>query len=253
MIRLLYLLPLLSVLVVSSCTKKEEIPSNTNPPTVSLVADTIAVSNGKYILKAQGQSTYGGPKLTKVEFFKGTEKIGEKAIAPYTFEYQVTEITPDEELSFRAILIDEAGNKVESNTIKSKVKVLPIRIEAENATLTGVAAIANDQATKETASNQAKVGKIDNAASGIDATIEIKTAGIYLIRVAAGSGLAGASHKVYVDDKTTEAQVYNIANKGWNIWQTFDLRFTLETGTHKVSIRRNAGFAELDYFEYSKQ
>ncbi|WP_460686449.1 carbohydrate-binding protein [Niabella aquatica] len=251
--KLLYLLSFISVLtMMGSCKKEVEIPLSANPPTFSLTADTVAVANGKYILKAEGQSAYGGAMLSKVEFYKADEKIGEKTIAPYTLEYQVTENVPDQQLSFYAVLIDVAGNRVKSSTVKPKVKVLPIRIEAENATLTGLAKVATDPDTKATSSNQAKVGAIDNAASGIDATIQILTPGDYLIKVAAGTGLDGTSHKVYIDNNAADAKIYNIPNRGWNVWQTFNLIFRLEAGTHKISIRQNVGYGELDYFEYSK-
>lgn len=251
--KLFYIGSLLLLSIMVGCEREVEIPSSTNPPTISLTADTVAVASGKYILKAEGQSAYGGPQLSKVEYYKDGEKIGEKTIAPYTFEYEVSENTPDQKLSFYVVLIDMAGNKVKSNTVNPVVKVLPIRIEAENATLTGVARVATDPDTKATASNQAKVGAIDNPQSGIDATIQILTAGDYLIRVGAGTGLPETSHKVYIDDKVAEAKVYNIPNKGWNVWQTFDLVFHLEEGARKISIRQNTGFGELDYFEYSKQ
>lgn len=250
--KLVYLFPFCLMLIMTSCKDDVEIPSSTQLPTISLQADAIAVADGTYILKAEGKSAYGGVKLHKAEFYKGDEKIGEKDIAPYTFEYKVTENIPDQELSFHVVLIDVAGNTVKSNTVTANVKVLPIRVEAENATLTGVAKVATDQETRETSSNQAKVGAIDNSASGIDATIEIRTAGEYVIRVAAGTGFDDTSHKVYIDDQESEAQIYNIPNRGWNVWQTFDLVFDLEVGTRKISIRRNAGYGELDYFEYSK-
>ncbi|PRD49025.1 hypothetical protein C5745_03580 [Sphingobacterium haloxyli] len=239
--------------MVTSCKDDVEIPSSTQPPTISLQADAIAVANGNYILKAEGRSAYGGAKLRKVEFYKGDEKIGEKNIAPYTLTYLVTENIPEQELSFYAILFDVNGNSVKSDIVTAKVSVLPIRIEAENAVLRGLAKVATDPATRETSSNQAKVGAIDNAESGIDATIEIHTAGEYLIRVAAGSGFNDTSHKIYIDDKEAEAQIYNIPNLGWNVWQTFDLIFDLEVGNHKISIRRNSGYGELDYLEYSKR
>ena len=238
--------------VMTGCKNDVEIPSNTNLPTISLAGDDIAVANGTYILRAEGQSTYGGPQLSKVEFYKGEEKIGERAVAPYTFEYEVTEITPDEQLSFHAVLTDVAGNRVKSNTVTAHVKVLPIRIEAEHATLRGVARVADDPETRATSSNQAKVGAIDNPDSGIDATIEVLTAGEYLITVGAGTGFNGTSHRIYIDDNMAEGQIYNIPNRGWNVWQRIDLVFHLEEGTRKISIRQNLGFGELDYLEYSK-
>jgi len=250
--KLVYLFPFCLMLIMTSCKDDVVIPSSTQLPTISLQADAIAVAEGTYILKAEGKSAYGGAKLRKVEFYKGDEKIGEKDIAPYTFEYKVTENIPDEELSFHAVLTDVVGNSVKSNTVTAKVKVLPIRIEAENATLKGLAKVATDQETREKSSNQAKVGAIDNADSGIDAMIEIRTAGEYVIRVAAGSGFNDTSHKIYVDDKVSEAQIYTIPNRGWNTWQTFDLVFDLKVGSHKISIRRNSGYGELDYLEYSK-
>lgn len=251
--KLIYLMTFFMLLVMmAGCKNDVEIPSNTNPPAISLTADTIAVANGTYILKAEGQSTYGGPQLSKVEFYKGEEKIGERAIAPYTFEYEVTEVIPDQQLSFHAVLTDKFGNSVKSNTVTPRVKVLPIRIEAENTTLRGVARVADDPETRATSSNQAKVGAIDNPDSGIDVTIEILTPGEYLITVAAGTGFNGTSHKIYIDDNVAEAQIYNIPNRGWNVWQRFDLVFNLEAGTRKISIRHNTAFGELDYLEYSK-
>ena len=250
--KLLYLCPLFILSIWIGCDRTEEIPSSANPPTISLTADTVAIAKGKYILKAEAQSAYGGPQLSKVEFYKGDEKLGEKTIGPYTFEYEVQEIVPGQQLSFQVVLVDMAGNSVRSNTITARVKVLPIRIEAENTSLRGVAKVATDQATRETSSNQAKVGAIDNAQSGIDATIQILAAGDYLIRVAAGTGTNGTSHKIYIDDKEAEAKIYDIPNRGWNVWQTFGLVFNLQEGTRKISIRHHAMYGEIDYLEYSK-
>src|SRR5690606_41374084 len=100
----------------------------------SLQAEAIAVADANHILKAEGKSGFGGGKLHKAEVYKGDEKIGEKDIAPYTFEYRVTENIPDQELSFHVVLIDVDGNTVKSNTVTANVKVLPIRVEAEKAT-----------------------------------------------------------------------------------------------------------------------
>ncbi|PRD54037.1 hypothetical protein C5749_11095 [Sphingobacterium gobiense] len=241
------------MLIITSCKDEVEIPSSTLPPTVILQADAIAIADGTYILNVEGRSAYGGAKLSKVAFYKGEEKIGEKDIAPYTWAYPVTENIPDQELSFHAVLSDVAGNSVKSDVVTATVKVLPIRIEAEHAILRGLARVATDRETRESSSNQAKVGAIDNAESGIDVTIDVRAAGEYLIRVAAGTGFNNTSHKIYIDDKESEAQVYNIPNLGWNVWQAFDLLFDLEVGSHKISIRRQSGYGELDYIEYSKR
>lgn len=250
--KLMCFIPVLMLIMVVGCDSDIEIPVSTDPPIISLTADTIAVANGKYILKAEGQSAYGGAQLRKVEFYKGEEKIGEKTIAPFTFEYDVKEVIPDQQLSFYAVLTDMAGNEVKSNLVTARVRVLPIRIEAENATLRGLARIAADPATRETSSNQAKVGSIDNPDSGIDLTIEILAPGEYLIRVAAGTGFDNTSHKIYIDDKIEDAQIYHIPNRGWNVWQTFDMVFTLDEGSRKISIRHHTWYGELDYVEYSK-
>jgi hypothetical protein len=250
---LCYIIAISFLFILNSCEREEEIPSSALPPTITLSADSVAVATGKFVLRAEGLSAYGGAQLQQVDFYKDGEKIGEKTVAPYTFEYDVQENIPDQQLAFHAVLIDRAGNAIKSNEVRARIRVLPIRIEAENATLRGLARVANDQETRQTSSNQAKVGAIDNASSGIDATIQILTAGDYLIRIAAGTGFNGTSHKVYIDDKEATAQVYAIPNRGWNVWQTFDLIFPLEAGPHKVSIRHQSMYGELDYFEYSKR
>ncbi|NGM66598.1 CBM35 domain-containing protein [Sphingobacterium sp. SGR-19] len=251
--KLIFLFPFCLLLIITSCKDDVEIPSSTLLPTIKLQADAIAVAEGTYILNAEGRSAYGGAKLRKVEFYKGAEKIGEKDIAPYTWAYPVVENIPDQELSFHAVLSDVVGNNVKSDVVTATVKVLPIRIEAEHAVLRGLARVATDRETRETSSNQAKVGAIDNAESGIDVTIDVRAAGEYLIRVAAGTGFNGTAHKIYVDGKEAEAQIYDIPNLGWNVWQTFDMLFDLEVGSHKISIRRQNGYGELDYVEYSKR
>ncbi|KGE14492.1 carbohydrate-binding protein [Sphingobacterium deserti] len=250
--KICYIIAIGLLLIQSGCEREEEIPSSALPPTVTLSADSVAIATGKFMLRAEGLSAYGGPQLQQVDFYKNGEKIGEKTVAPYTFEYDVVENIPDQQLSFHAVLMDRAGNAIKSNEVSARIRVLPIRIEAENATLRGLARIATDQATRENSSNQAKVGAIDNASSGIDATIQILTAGDYLIRVAAGTGFNGTSHKIYIDDKESTTQVYAIPNRGWNVWQTFDFIFPLAAGSHKISIRHQSMFGELDYFEYSK-
>lgn len=232
---------------------KVELPVSDQPPVVTLTANNTAVANGTYILKAEAKSAYGGAALQKVEFYKGDQKIGESSVAPYSYNYTVTENIPGQQLDFYALITDKAGNQVKSNVVTAQVTVLPIRIEAENATLQGLAKMANDPATQSTSSNGAKVGAIDNAQSGIDITINILSAGTYIIRVAAGTGFDGTSHKLYVDDNVATAIVYNIPNRGWNVWQTFDIPVNLSTGNHKISIRHNTMYGELDYIEYSKQ
>ncbi|MCL7987123.1 hypothetical protein M8998_04110 [Sphingobacterium sp. lm-10] len=238
--------------MLGSCERTVDIPSSTLAPTILLTADTVAIASGNYVLRAAGQSAYGGAQLRRVDFYKGEEKIGEKRIAPFNLEYKVNESVPDQSLTFYAVLIDEADNQVKSNTVTARVKVLPIRMEAENATLRGVARIANDPETRETSSNQAKVGAIDNADSGIDVTIQVLAAGDYQIRIAAGTGFNGTSHKVFIDDDESTTQIYTIANRGWNVWQTHDLVFPLAVGTRKISIRHQTMYGEIDYLEYAK-
>lgn len=241
------------LLIMVGCTHKIDIPSSSEAPKISLKADSIALSKGNYTLKAEGLSAYGGAALDKVEFYKGNEKIGEKSIAPYTFTYLVKEATPDQILSFYALLYDKGGNQVKSKEIVAKVKVGPIRIEAENGTLKGVARIADDPETKATSSNQAKVGAIDNPESGVDVEVDILAAGNYLFIVAAGTGFDGTSHKIFIDGKTAEAKIYDIPNRGWNVWQRIPVEFNLTTGKHTVSIRFNTMYGELDYIEYAKK
>lgn len=216
-------------------------------PTVTASVEGSAPTGVAIKLSAIVINEFYGTDIEKVEFFKGTTKLGEKKLAPFVWDYLVTENSPGQILEFTVKVTDKAGNSTISNKVTS---VVSIRVEAENATILGVArAVFNVNG----ASNRGKVGYMDNPASGIDFVVNIPANGNYEFAIAAGTDFNDVTHKIYVDGNTAGGQIYNVERQGWDNWKKYLRTFTLTAGNHTISIRHNSWFGELDYVDISKK
>ena len=238
---------LLSVFLLPGCDKDESNGPDTLAPQVNLLAGNgIAFTGQTLMLSAFVTNEFSGTSIAKVEFFKGSVKLGEKTSTPFTFDYLVTENTPGAVLEFTAKATDEAGNSTTSAVAQASVGA---RVEAESGVLRGLAKAVNNP----TASGGKKVGAIDNPDSGIDLPLDITVAGIYIFKIAAGTDFNDVTHLVYIDGDTAGGKLYSVTRNGWDNWNQFTVEFTLSAGMHTLSIRHNTWFGELDYIDISKK
>ncbi len=220
---------------------------DTLAPQVTLTAGNgIALSGQTLSLAAFVINEFSGSDIAKVEFFKGTTKLGEKTTAPFTFDYLVTETTPGEALGFSAKATDAAGNSSSSPVVQAFVGA---RVEAEAAQMRGLAKVVDNP----TASGGKKVGAIDDPDSGIDLTLNITAAGTYIFKIAAGTDFNDVTHIAYIDGDLANAKTYAVDRNGWDNWNQYTVEFDLSAGMHTLSIRHSTWFGELDYIDISKK
>lgn len=237
------------IALASGCAKDDNNHNgpDTLAPEISLVAGNGVAFTGQTLpLSAFVTNEFSGTNIAKVEFFKGGTKLGEKATAPFTFDYLVTENTPGAVLEFTAKATDEAGNSKTSAVAQASVGA---RVEAESAMVRGLAKVVDNP----TASGGKKVGGIDDAASGIDLPLDITAAGTYIFKIAAGTDFNDVTHLVYLDGDVANAKTYAITRNGWDNWNQYTVEFDLPAGMHTLSIRYNTWYGELDYIDISKK
>ncbi|MCY7327904.1 MAG: Ig-like domain-containing protein, partial [Saprospiraceae bacterium] len=193
---------MLFLFLASACNKDDSNGPDTLAPTVSLVAGNgIAFTGQNLTLAAFVTNEFSGTDLAKVEFFKGSTKLGEATSAPFTFNYLVTENEPGAAIDFTAKATDKAGN---SSTSAITQAFVGTRVEAESGMLRGLAIAVNNP----TASGGQKVGAIDNPESGIDLPLNITVAGTYIFKIAAGTDFNDVTHLAYIDGDTASGKLY---------------------------------------------
>ncbi len=99
------------------------------------------------------------------------------------------------------------------------------------------------------ASGDSCVGKIDFEDSYLEFTVDITSAGPYLLKAWYGSetNLAISSHEVLVDGEAKDFLYYPPA--GWDNWNAATIALELGEGSHTIRIAKGDSYAELDYFE----
>lgn len=143
----------------------------------------------------------------------------------------------------RALTKDEIMGDVEEE------KYIVQRIEAETAELAGKAKVA----TNAGASGGKKVGYIDDENATVTFTLNAPTAGTYRVDLRAGSACSNASHKYYVNGKSTDAKIVNYVNSGWDNWNTYPIEVELEKGSNTFTVTHSGisdSFSELDYIDF---
>ncbi len=233
--------------LVTACDKDDDNGPDTLAPTVSLVAGNGLAFTGQVLtLSAFVTNEFSGTDLAKVEFFKGSTKLGETSTAPFTFAYFVTENEPGAALDFTAKATDAAGNSSTSPVVQAFVGS---RVEAESGIMRGLA----HPVDNPTASGGKKVGNIDNPESGIDLPLNITVAGTYVFKIAAGTDFDDVKHLAYIDGDTANGKLYSVTRNGWDNWNQYTIEFDLSAGAHTLSIRQNVAYGELDYIDISKK
>ena len=104
----------------SSSTDTSEINTDTTAPTVSLSAPSGTVS-GVVSLSATAYDAVG---VSKVEFYRGTTKMGEDTSSPYSYAWNTTTV-PNGTYSLSAKAYDAAGNVGTSASMNVTVNNIP--------------------------------------------------------------------------------------------------------------------------------
>lgn len=118
-----------------------------------------------------------------------------------------------------------------------------MRYEAENAILSN----GPRTAVAVSASLGMKVGYMDYSTSSVVFTIQVATAGIYVVSMRNGNGSsmnATASHWVSVNNGTLYE--FPIAYSGWNNWGASMFRPYFRQGNNTVTIKKGDNYAEID-------
>jgi GH43 family beta-xylosidase len=117
------------------------------------------------------------------------------------------------------------------------------RYEAENGVFAGGATAVSTP----TASGGAKAGYLDNNTRYVEVTVNVATAGTYVLYARTDNGTSGgpwATHSLSVNGGA--AAPFYVANSGWDNWGTSTARVTLNAGANKLRFTGNTNFAEVD-------
>lgn len=122
------------------------------------------------------------------------------------------------------------------------------KLEAEDATLSGLAKIVN----RDDASGKKKVGTIDNGEATVTFELNAKTAGTYRIDIASGSGSTeyNASQKYYINGDKAHSEMVTYQPGGWDNWNLYPIEVKLGAGMNTFTLThsgKNNSFSELDY------
>jgi hypothetical protein len=96
--------------------------ADTTPPTVTLTPSSSSVTAAGNLVLAADATDSGG--IAKVEFYRGTTKIGEDTIAPYTLSVPLSS-ADNGTLQFTVKAFDNAGNTVTSQISSVTVNITP--------------------------------------------------------------------------------------------------------------------------------
>lgn len=132
---------------------------------------------------------------------------------------------------------------------------VPVRLEAENAMLTGTARVS---VGSDTTSGGKYVGYIDSMNATVNFTVYAKAAGDYLFFICADGNQdhygVVPRHTVYANGDTKNAQtLYYEDSTVFQVWREYPVILPLHKGTNTVSVTYGGDsktYAQLDYIRY---
>ena len=124
------------------------------------------------------------------------------------------------------------------------VPINALRYEAESATRTDTSTV-----TQADAVGGQKVGNINTAASKVQFTVQVPTAGTWTMNVRYDNGTGATStHNVAVNGGTASAVTY-APTVNWGRFGWAQKTLTLNAGTNTITFTKGTGFAELDQIQ----
>lgn len=182
--------------VSTPVTVTVNIPKDTTPPTVSLTASANPVTMvGDITLMASASDNVG---IAKVEFYRGSSKLGEDTSTPYTLTTRITRADNGTQ-SYKAVAYDLEGNTAESSlnlTVNIPPDTTPptVSLSASKTSLT----VPESVTFTATASDDEAVSKVE-LYQGTQ-LVQSKTAAPYTFTLnfsKANNGTQGYSAKAY--------------------------------------------------------
>jgi hypothetical protein len=212
-----------------------------NTPTVVITAPTngATFAPGANISIAASASDPDGT-VSKVEFFAGTNKLGEDLTYPYQYDW-VSPATGTYQLSAR--VTDNTGVSNSSPVVNITVgtPLVPTRYEAESAAYSGNIAVGNDAA--------ASGGQYLNVTSSGDITFSIvgvPSAGSYTMTIGFRLPYASKTQNIIVNGGASTPVIFSGAI---NSWLTTNVTVSLNAGNNQIKIQYSWGWMYFDYIE----
>lgn len=222
-------------------------PHDTSPPTCSIVwpQNNIRIrENTNVTISAEAADADG--TITKVEFSRGAEKIGEDATSPYSFTW--THI-PEGTYVLSAKATDNDGLSSDSTDVNLTVGTVavpePVRYEAEAAASDGPSISTDYPGYSGTGSRRFD----GEPGTGITFTVAAGRAGSYplTIRYLIPAGWEDKENKVLVNGQLVWKP--NFANTG-GVWTDFEFgQINLTAGANTVRIEHDWGWFYVDYIQ----
>jgi Carbohydrate binding module (family 35)/Bacterial Ig domain/Cellulase (glycosyl hydrolase family 5) len=217
-----------------------------NEPTVSITwpVDNIKIrENVDLTIYADANDLDG--TITKVEFFEGTNKLGEDTTSPYELTwnninagaYGLTAKATDND--------DLAATSTAINIIAGSVVPQQTRFEAEDGVLIGSTVSTSEPGY----SGSGYVTGFDNSGDKVTVTVNVGSAGSYplLIGYRITSGWGDKINDILVNDILVDSPNFTNTNGAWSVYDFGDV--TLNAGDNTITFERNWGYMDVDYFE----
>jgi hypothetical protein len=249
---------------------------NNNPPSVSLTAPT---ANSTYSAPASvtiaANASDSDGIVSKVEFYQGTNKLGEDVSAPYSFLWSNI---PAGTYQLTAKAIDNAGATGTSSLVTITVVTsdlqspfggspisIPGRVEAESYDLGGSAIAYYDGSAGNTGA-QFRTDNVDiesNSDGGpgynvgwtaagewLEFTVNVSAAGKYDFKARVAAASAGKSFHIEMNGTNVSGAIVVPNTGGWQIWQTVTVSgISLNAGTQVMRIFMDTDGFNLNYVD----
>lgn len=205
-------------------------------------------------------------KITHVEIFDGDNRIVDKWVAPYIWEY-----TP-EKAGKHTIRIVAYNDKDKSKSASEELVVfepqkpyngvaakLPGKIEAEEFDFGGEGNAYHDNDEQNRNGGDRNEGvDMSNTAIGytqkgewLEYTIDVETSGEYTMTARVASGNDNSAFKLYVDDKAITGSI-SVPNTGdWSTFTDVKEKVNLTEGEHILKLEIVSDWLDMDYMTFS--
>ncbi len=209
-------------------------------PLVAITAPAVgaAVPQGSSItLTANATDTDG--TVTTVEFYSGTVKLGEDTSAPWSY---IWASPPAGSHSLTARATDNQGAKSTSSAVPINVFLTAsaIRLQAEDATYSGVTLL------NDATADQGKALKMDNTGTITWTVPGIPAAGNYVLRFGYLIPFGSKTQDLSINNGAVSPLLFDGATGSW-ILKSWTV--PLLAGTNSIRIQKNWGYMNFDYIE----
>jgi hypothetical protein len=214
--------------------------------------------------------------VSKVEFFRGTDKIGEDATSPYSIiwtgaaagTYSITAIATDDKNATKtsaAITVTVINSGPVQSPYGGTARAIPGTIQAEDYDLGGQGISFNDlSATNQGGAYRTDAVDVEANTDGgynvayalagewLEYTVNVTSAGTYKLDLRVAATTAGKTFHIEMDGVNISGVVTVPNTSGWDVWQTVSVNtISLTAGQKIMRVVFDSPDFNLNYLTFS--